>query len=135
MSAKIIAIIFIVGILALGIGGFFLLKKDNTNQAQNEQNSTDKAVTTQNPTNSTSEHYIANVELTPSGFSEPTLNEKQGVIVQIKNSTDSLVSLSGGQTKFDIAAGKTYSLNFDSPGTFKYINAAKKDQSISITVK
>lgn len=133
-ATLITSIILVAGIIILGLAGFFFLES-KPKQIQNGQNSTAKVVPTQNPNSIKIKHYVVTVELTETGFSKATLDEKQGVIVQLKNSTPTLITIIAGQTTFKIDAGKTYPLNFDNPGEFKYVNEAKKDQSLSITVK
>ncbi len=81
------------------------------------------------------EHTNESVELNSSGFEPAVVNAKAGVIVKLINATNTKRTILAGQTKFDISANGSTTLNFDSPGSFTYTNEANKTQVLKITVE
>lgn len=81
------------------------------------------------------EHTNETVDITNSGFEPATVNAKIGVVVKLMNTTSAKKTILAGQTKFDLNSNSSTSLNFDSPGSFTYINEANKTQVLRITVE
>lgn len=81
------------------------------------------------------EHTNESVQITSNGFEPAVVNAKAGVIVKLMNATNTKRTILAGQTKFDISANGSTSLNFDSPGSFTYTNEANKSQVLKIVVE
>lgn len=142
MNTKTILIIFIGGIVVVGTAVIVLLNVNKGKEAQKGQNSEMQNVSANKPESASNSmtsnkvvHTEENVELTDKGFNPPIVDASQGVIVKIKNLTTVKKTIIAGQGTFDISIGDAYTMNFDSPGSFEYINSAQKDQVLNITVK
>lgn len=159
MQLKIVAIIIVV-VLALGVGGYFLLKSSGTsapslNLSPQQTSQTTPAPITQTPVTQETPSAEQNVvTYTNAGYSPNTLRVKAGATVTFKNdSSQSMWTASGvhpthrlypttggciGST-FDACKGiqpdNSWSFKFDIAGTWKYHNHLNPSDTGTIVVE